>query len=275
MSEFTDALRNAIAQARGGSLDPAIIDAWMARLRNAARASLPPDGVVDDRVARSLLAMAQRAVSRTRIKRTQKGFPIASFTADRIAPEFRAELDRKILESANLIKLDRDRAIEETLQRFAGWLSSVPPTGTVQPVRKVASHIAQPVIRNKFQVHRVEIDQGHKLAAAISETIAHETRAIAGIWHDHGKVDRSYHARPAHLARTGKVYLLGKSWARERGFVKPHAVGFYEDLPDKAAELPFCRCWIEWLHNLDELPPDMLTVKGAAVLARVKEQVAA
>lgn len=269
MTAFTEALRDAIKAARDGAPSSAQVEAWLALLRNTLHLDLPNDTAVDMGVMRTLQAFAKRAVSRTRIKRTQKGFPLAGFTVDRIAPQFRAELDRKILESANLIKLNRDRAIAETLQRFEGWLSSVPLSGGPVDVRKVMAHITQPETRSRFEIHRVETDQGHKLMAAISETIAHETRAIAGIWHDHGVVDKSYHARREHLARSGQIYLLNRSWARDQGLVKPHAVGFYEDLPDKAATLPFCRCWIEWLHSIEELPPDMLTVKGAALRTKL------
>lgn len=268
MTQFTDALREAIKAAKAGAPSATQVETWIIALRNALLASTPSDAAVDTGVRRALEAFAKRAASKTRIKRTQRGVDIGRFTIDRIAPEFRDDLDRKILESVNLIKLDRDRAVAETLQRFQGWLSSVPLSGADEPTRKIAAHIAQPATRSRFEVHRVETDQGHKLMAAISETIAQQTKAIAGIWHDHGVVDKSYHARPEHVARSGKVFLLKKSWARDMGLVKPGAAGFYEDLPDKAAQLPFCRCWLEFLHDLDDLPPDMLTVKGTKALER-------
>jgi hypothetical protein len=42
---------------------------------------------------------------------------IARFTIQRITPRLRAEFDRRILASANLIKLNRQQAIDKTLQR--------------------------------------------------------------------------------------------------------------------------------------------------------------
>ena len=55
---------------------------------------------------------------------------VSRFTVDRLTPRLRAELDRRIIASVNLIKFNREETISNTLRRFSGWATSIPPGGT-------------------------------------------------------------------------------------------------------------------------------------------------
>lgn len=122
------------------------------------------------------------------------------FTLEQINPQFRGILEQRIRMSAGLIKLNRDQAIETTLRRFAGWASSIPEGGSeITKARSVKFHIAKEFKDLPFTERRVAIDQGHKLTAAVHETVAMQNGAIAGVWHSHWK--QPYHdARHRHMA---------------------------------------------------------------------------
>lgn len=247
--------------------DVARLNAWLRRLRLASITTLPTDREVDDTMQAAMRAAFERALRPARLERMQRG--IKRFGIEQVKPELRAELDRRILASANLIKRNRDEAIEKTLQRFAGWATSVPAGGSrVVDKRDTKSEIAKPVLKSTFETRRVQIDQGHKLVSAINETLALQTGAIAGLWRSHGKHDKHYDARPEHLARDGQVFALRGNWAMRRGLMKKGA-GYVDEI-ERPAELPFCRCHYVWLHTLRELPDDMLTERGRFALQETR-----
>ena len=119
-----------------------------------------------------------------------------------------------------------------------------------------------------FEERRVLIDQGHKLTAAISQTVAVGAGAIAGTWRSHYR-QPGYDYREDHKERDGLLYTLRGNWALEKGLMKPGPAGYYEDVTAVGEEV-FCRCWMVWFYNLSSLPPDMLTAKGKSELARVR-----
>ena len=99
--------------------------------------------------------------------------------------------------------------------------------------------------------------------------IAVDGGAIAGRWHHVKRGPPSYDARPEHVARDGKVYLLRGSWALQRGFVKPGSVGFSDQITQPGEEI-FCSCWYEFIYALRDLPRDMLTAKGKEALLEAR-----
>ena len=248
---------------KGGELSH--LGYWQNNLRNAALMYFNNRKSSSD-VARAGLSAVYKMHMRPKgIKRFHK--KLSTFDIRQIEPRLRPLLEARIMASADLIKLNRDQAIESTLRRFAGWVSSVPESGKdLGDIRKEKTRIGKSLQQSTYEERRMMIDQGHKLLSNINQVIAEGNGAIAAIWHSHWR-DASYDYRPDHKARDGKVYLMRNSWAREKGFVKPGAVGYMDDITQPAQEV-YCRCYAEYLYSLSELPKDMLTKKGQEMLER-------
>jgi hypothetical protein len=233
---------------------------WLLRLRVSLEKELPTDRFFKAQLSAALGRVFAREVSTGIIKRVPG---ITRYTLDRVAPSLRAELDRRIYASVDLIKLNKAAATQKTLQRFSGWVSSVPVHGTpATNFREITREIIKPVATIKFEARRVAIDQGHKLSAAVSHVVAQGAGAIACIWHDRGEQDHNYQARPIHLARSGKLFLMRSSWAMDEGLIAKRGVEYYDDLPDPAAQLPFCSCYVTWSTSPRDLPETLLTARG-------------
>lgn len=238
------------------------LELWMMRLRAELDRELPGDVDFRESLRKSLSGILSRQGSNL-----QRSVPdMLRYTIDLVRPALRAELDRRIFAGVSLIKLNRARRIDETLQRFAGWVSSTPDKR--EAVRTTASEIAKPVRQVRFEQRRVAIDQGHKLNAAVAATVAHASGAIAAVWRDRGALDPHYDARPEHLARSGKMFILRDSWAIEQGLVRRGALP-YTDSIEMPAELPYCSCYYEYLSRLDRVPETILTRAGRAHLGQV------
>ena len=195
------------------------IEAWIIRLRNAAERELGPEEQIDRETADRLRAAFTKLVDGGRIDQYVPG--VSRFNLAMVKPRLYAELDRRIVAAADLIKIDRKRAVQATLDRFAGWSTSIPPGGdaTIDKVETRTS-IGKSIAHVKYQQQLVQNDQGHKLVANIAEIVAVDGGAIAGIWNDHGEHDKNYNARKEHLARSGKIYLVRNSWAHDQGLIK-------------------------------------------------------
>jgi hypothetical protein len=253
---FYDVLNAAIADLMEHGYDSQErLDRWLKQLAEAAQGSLVPEYILN----RTLKDVLERLFARSTTDAKLKRSGVSAFTIHNVKPKLRAELQRRILASAQLIKLNREVSIGKTLQRFAGWASSVPAGGTEVGKRKeVKKEIKRGIAGLPFIERRVIIDQGHKLNAAINEIVATEGGAIAGKWRHHRQNDPSYQARPEHVARDGQVFLVRGSWADEKGFVK----GPYTDSIEQPAELPFCSCTYMFIFALSDIPTHMLTTKG-------------
>lgn len=244
------------------------IDAWTERLRQAAMRELPQDAEVYAKVKASLDALFRRYVDGGRVANLVPG--VHKFTIESVKPHIRAELDRRIRASADLIKLNRAQKIDETLRRFQGWSTSIPAGGgaTGKGFRQTKEHIAKPTKQARYEANRVAIDQGHKLVAAIANAVARGEGAIAAVWHSHWR-QAGYDYRPDHKERDGKIYLMRDTWATAEGFVKPDGAGWFEDITQPGQEV-FCRCFARYVTALSDLPAFMLTAKGAAKLAQFR-----
>ena len=241
---------------------------WVSRLRRAAEESLISEAVAEERLRTSLGAIYRRLVDEEGVLKTMPG--VSRFTLQKIKPQLRAELDRRLMASANLIKLNRDEAIETTLRRFQGWATSIPVGGTADPQRtKTKKDVRKALANMPFIERRVAIDQGHKLAAAINRSVAAGSGAIAAEWHSHWR-QAGYHYREDHKERDGAVYLIRDSWAHQRGYVKPGPAGYLDDVTQPGEEV-FCRCWATYLFALKRLPDEMLTNAGREAMARAAE----
>jgi len=231
------------------------VDNWIRTILAVANAYSDTD--TSDYLKRSLGGKYTRLVTDGGIQKQHK---IPTFTLEKIKPALRAELDRRIMASANLIKLNRQAAIQKTLQRFSGWATSIPVGGS-DAIDKVPlkMEIAKPLKSLSFIERRVAIDQGHKLIANINDIVAVEAGAIAAIWHSHWR-QSGYNYDPDHKKLDEKVFAIKGNWAQKDGLMKVGPDGYTDDII-KPSERPFCRCYYQYLYNLDSLPDNMLTDK--------------
>src|SRR5579859_4629373 len=103
------------------------VETWLNLLRRAAERELGPEDKIDSAQRDTMEGVYRRLVETGRIVDRVPG--VSRFTLSMISPQLRAELDRRIMASADLIKIRRAESIEKTLQRFAGWSTSIPKGG--------------------------------------------------------------------------------------------------------------------------------------------------
>lgn len=268
---FQDVLNAAIADIADHGFDSMErIDRWTAALKAAAEQSFPDPRSVEQQVRDGLTTIYRRLVERGGIYRHNPG--VQRYTIERLRPALRNELDRRILASANLIKLNRSASIEKTLQRFQGWSTSIPKGGVPAKQKAGVKDDVRKSMRSlPFEERRVLIDQGHKLIASINDVVASDGGAIALIWRSNWR-QPGYDYREPHKERDGRVYLIRDSWAHKAGLVKKGTNPYYDEITAVAQE-PFCRCYAVYIFSLSELPVDMLTAKGKAMLAGAREQI--
>lgn len=243
------------------------LEDWLARLRAAAEAKATSPEQMQKMLNDALRAVYERLIERGGIVKAVPG--VSRFTLANVAPRLRAELDRRILASANLIKMNREQAIAKTLQRFSGWATSQPKGGSAEPeARAAAADVKKALAQLPYHERRVLIDQAAKLNSSITAVVAEGGGAIAARWFSHWR-QAGYDYREDHKERDQHVYLIRGSWAAERGLVKAADAGFTDQITQPAEE-PFCRCKFVYLFNLRQLPVDMLTARGAEELERVR-----
>jgi hypothetical protein len=252
------------------------VQRWIQEIRAAAERTIWAKGILkakrlEDLLRDALITTYRRMIDRKEIIKHHPG--VSKFTIERLRPLLRNELDRRILASANLIKLNREKAINDTLQRFAGWATSIPlGGGDKKKSKKAKDEVRKSMASLPYVERRVIIDQGHKLTAGISEIIARDGGAIAIIWHSNWR-QVGYNYREDHKDRDEKFYALRDSWAVKAGLINK-GDGFYEDMTAVGAEIN-CRCYAQYIYSLGELPPKMLTKKGITELDRVRKAMAA
>lgn len=252
-----------------GYSDETKLTEWLEIIRQAANADLIPDNVMREELRQSLYQIYDRLVTRQGILQMHPG--VGRLKLESIKPKLHEELNRRVLASADLIKLNRERAIADTLQRFQGWATSIPPGGTKTVDRKaVKAATRKELTKMGFLQRRVAIDQGHKFQANLSQIVAMDGGAVGAIWHQH----HTRFPRIEHTRREGKVFLVRDSWAQRGGLVKPGRNGYTDDV-EQPGELVYCRCTWQWLYRLRNLPPELLTKRGAEELARVQGMIAA
>lgn len=251
------------------------LEYWRRLLEKAAAASFVSMESVETDIRRTMTLAYYRLVTRGGLLRRMP--QISAYTLQQLTPQLQAELNRRIMSSIDLIKLNRPVAIAKTLQRFSGWATSVPEGGFPSDVRKgtykyvdVKQDVQKAMTSLPFDERRVVIDQNAKLVSAINTTVAEGGGAIAAIWQSH-KHQKGYDGRPKHNERDGKMFLVRNNWAIEKGLVKKGA-GEYTDSIEQPGEFVFCRCsWI-YLFNVRDLPTDWLTKKGEEQLAEAKRK---
>ena len=267
MASFAETIQAAVADVtRHGFDSQRRLDGWLEKIRAAARRSLISEAELDRQLRRTLTTIYARMTRAGGMDRYQIGTP--RFTLANIKPKLRAELDRRIMASANLIRLNRQQAIEKTLQRFAGWMTSIPAGGSdVVDKRETKCDVRKSLAQLPFEERRVVIDQGHKLISAINEITANDGGAIAGLWRSNFR-QKNYNYREDHKERDGQIYLIRGSWAHKAGLLSSSAK-FTDDITQPAEEV-FCRCKYIYMYHLTQLPPDLLSKKGKDEIEKLK-----
>jgi len=210
---------------------------WLAQLRAAIEANVRSPPAMEAAMRDALGAIYRRLVDKGQVLRAHP--TVERFTVARVAPRLRLELERRIMASAQLIKLNRAEAIEKTVRRFSGWATSVPKGGSETVSRReVKDEVYKPLASLPFVERRVLIDQGHKLNSSISAVIAQDNNAIAAQWYSRWRV-AGYNYRPDHKERDGLIYLIRDSWAAKARLVKPGPAGWSDEITQPAEE-PFC-----------------------------------
>ena len=249
-----------------GYVDASQIAMWVEHIRRAAIRDMISPAVLEKTLNDTMRAIYRRNVDRAGMLKYHPG--VERFTLARVAPKLRSELDRRIMASANLIKLNRQEAIETTLRRFSGWATSIPPGGTdAASRRKVKEQIRKPIASLPFVERRVAIDQGMKLTSSLSEILATDGGALAGHWVSHFR-QKNYDFRPEHkhLDIDGGLFVVPDNWALRQGLMKLDGARYITDI-ERPGEKPFCRCYYQWVYSLNRLPVSMLTEKGRAAVA--------
>ena len=239
------------------------IENWLAEIKAAAIKSLIPESQVEQEMIKAM----KQAYARMVIKGGLVSKGVSKYDIEKLKPKLRAELDRRIMASANLIKYNREYTINEVLQRFEGWATSIPVGGSKAVDRvKEKQNIKKSLGKAAFKQRRVIIDQTHKLVSNINEIVAVDNGAIAARWHSHWR-QAGYNYRKDHKERDDKVYVIRNSWAHKEGLIKPEN-GYTDDITSPGEEV-FCRCNYVYLYNLRQVP-ELLTKKGEQALQSSK-----
>ncbi|HCI6758182.1 TPA: hypothetical protein NPP70_003280 [Klebsiella variicola subsp. variicola] len=274
MKTFTRTVREAVKFfLRNGYTSRQELEQWQAIIRQAAESETDDDymSMVSDRLRKAYDLQVSKAGALER----HKG--LSRFTLNYMEPKLRSELDRRILASADLIKLNRTAAINKTVQRFSGWATSIPVQDYVggglsalsrSGIVANAQHIQKSAEQVDYEARRVMIDQSHKLIANIDNIIAASNNAIAAEWHSHWR-QPGYDYREDHKERDKLVYLIRGNWAQKNGYVKAGPAGYLDEITQPGEEV-FCRCYVTYLYNLRSIPEDMLTQKGRKFLESMK-----
>ncbi len=257
---LTEYIREVVEAGLGDNLNQ-----MLGRLRLALEQDLPSERDQVVQIRKVLTSSLRKAIKPHRLGKVHPD--VSAVTIAHIEPRFRTELEKRILANADLIKLSRSSAIDKTLQRFAGWASSVPIKGSeALDRREIRSNIGKPIAQLSYERRRREIDQGHKMIAAVDEIIGMQSGAIAVRWHSNWK-QPGYDFREDHKERDGKWYTIRGNWALEEGLMKVGKNGYSDEITQPAEEV-YCSCSWVWSRNLRKLPDDMLTAKGRAKIAK-------
>ena len=267
MANFYKVVTEAINDIDRHGLDSGVrLKNWLDRIAAAAVRTLTSQRRREAELKLALKSIYTKLVDRGGLVKLHPG--VSLFTLKSLKPGLKIELDRRIMASANLIRLNRNVAIQRTLQRFSGWASSVPSGGNSASSKvDTKAEIRKTLTQLPFEERRVLIDQGHKLTSAISDIVATNGGAIAARWHSNWR-QQNYAYREQHKNRDGDVFAVRGCWAFQDGLMNKGS-GFTDEI-EQPAELPYCRCRYQYFYNLRDLPEDMLTAKGKAELKRVR-----
>ncbi|HGX2049109.1 TPA: hypothetical protein ACNR3S_002191 [Escherichia coli] len=271
MNSFASIVRDAVKFfLRNGYSSREELERWQSIIRQAAENETADDYMA--MVTRNLTKSYDLQIGRAEVLKRHPG--ISRFTINYLEPKLRTELDRRIFASADLIKINRKKAIDTTLSRFSGWASSIPSADTIAltgiqgTMRETAAHIQKTAEQMDYEARRVMIDQNRKLIANIDNVIATSNNAIAAEWHSHWRRP-GYDYREDHKERDKLFYLIRGNWAQKNGYVKAGPAGYLDEITQPGEEV-FCQCYVTYIYNLRSIPDDMLTRKSRKFLESMK-----
>jgi len=246
------------------------VDFWMAEIAEAAARDMTSPQVIQATLNSAMQGLYTRLIERGGILKQHPG--VSRFTLEKVKPALRSELDRRIMASAQLIKLNREASIQKTLQRFSGWATSIPAGGSdAVDKNETKDNIKKSLKQLPFEERRVIIDQSHKLISSLSDILARDGGALAGEWHSHWR-QVNYDYRRDHKERDMHVYAVRDNWALKQGLMKAGSDGYSDDITTPGEEI-FCRCFYRFIYNLRDLPENMITAKGKTALQEAKEKI--
>lgn len=268
MKTFYQVITAAIADIEQHGYDSqARLERWLIEIRKAARASMLSPATMEKELKRTFNLIYSRMIVNGGVLKMTPG--VKAFTLANVKPKLRAELQRRLMASSQLIKLNREAMIEKTTQRFAGWATSIPKGGSeTVDKKKTKEDLRKALSQLPFEERRVMIDQGHKFTAALAEIVAVDNNAIAARWHSRWRVP-GYDYREDHKERDQLVYMVRGNWAQRKGLVKAGPAGYTDEITRPGEEI-FCMCNYTFIFNLRDLPEEMLTKKGQDLLNSVK-----
>lgn len=204
-----------------------------------------------------------------------KGYRLSELSGD-----FQRELKRRTELSLSLIKSKNQNLLNALSDRFVNWLSidSAEVKGVNPSQHTFLRFLDFRDLEDKSekQIGFILKDQSRKLRENMDSIIRENLGAIGGFWrgmrdkrevgNPNGYYPHGNDSHGDHWNREGKFYVFSHTWADKQGLVKGER---YEDLKDGGAGVAIgCRCWIESIYNMQEIPKDNLTRKGAEYLAR-------
>lgn len=245
----------------GWKTEKTLID-WNKKLRVAATKRFPKESEVTNHLKHIYKKLVLDGGA---IKNSPIDGP-SQITLNKLKPTLRKELDKRIFTSTNLIKLNRKQAIEKTLQRFNGWVTSAPLDGYFDiSSKKEKQKVLKPVQELDYINRRLAIDQGHKLAANIKYSLAKQGNAVALVWHSPWRRS-GYDYREDHKERDENIYLIRDSWADEKGYLKS-VNGYYDEITSVGEEVN-CSCQAVYIYAPQRLPEEYLTESGKRAFKR-------
>ena len=282
--KLTDIVASAITDiAVNGYNSEVNISRWLMQIQNALRnytANLP--------TARSLVERSMTASFNQHFF-DKKGNPtpkflqlnrgIDAFTLQHLKPKAQSKLQERIVQNAQLIVLDRDAAVADTLKRFQGWTIgqvSAKQLLTKVQVKEQAKLIIKPIgnAPSTFIPRRRIIDQNMKMCASVNDLIADDGGALAMTWHQNWSAnprDKGTSEKTNHKQFNGKTYIRRESWAVKEGLLKSGDLPYLEDLGTMPAHEVYCGCTGSYDYSLTALyriRPDAFTQKGLAKIGR-------
>jgi len=274
---LSDILQSAITDiAVNGYNSEITINRWLMRLQNSLKnysAGLPQArSLIDKSMTNEFNRQFFDFRGNPTSKFLQRNRGIDAFTLQRLRPKAQAKLQERIIQNANLIVLDRDAAIADTLKRFQGWtVGQVAKQAlTKTDVKEQAETILKPISNSPANfVKRLRvIDQNAKMVAAVNDVIANDGGALAMTWHQNWSAnprEKGTSEKTNHKQFDGKTFIMRESWAVKEGLLKKGELPFYEDLGTTPGHEVYCGCTASYDYSLTALyriRPDAFTVKG-------------
>lgn len=190
---------------------------------------------------------------------------IERVTLDSVMPQLHEELSYRMAVSRDLIVLNREKAMLDMQQRFAGWDITQKSGGKID-LKTAKANIVKPLSQYTYEENRLVNDQGHKFLNSLNTITSIGGGAIIGTWRSRWRAV-NYDYRDAHKALDGRVFVARNSWALEQGLIKKTGKYQYIDEVEQPSVPVNCRCSWEFSSSLRDVPRDMLTEKGMALLS--------